>query len=93
MAYIGWATHVPQRQKQRDARVKAQAEPQKLPQFGSRFETQAREAETISNRKSARCGEDKPSSAHTAHHARRMYKAGSGIRAKALPPLIALWVI
>ena len=44
--------------------------PQRQPQFGLRAATRTHEAETVSNRASKRHGEDHPSSAHTAHHAR-----------------------
>jgi len=76
MAYIGWATHVPQGQRQRAATAKAGATPQNLPQFGLRAATRAHEAETVSNRASTCHGEAKPSSAHTAHHARKVCLAG-----------------
>jgi len=76
MVYIGWATHVPQGQSQRAAMAKTKATPQKLPQFGLRAATRTHEGETVSNRTSACYGESTPSSAHTAHHARKMYVAG-----------------
>jgi hypothetical protein len=83
MVYIGWATHVLQGSLQRAATAKAGAKPQKQPKYGLRTATRAHEVETVSNRTSACCGESTPSSAHTAHHARKMYVAGSLIcRAK-----------
>lgn len=56
--------------------AKASATPQKLPQFGLRTATRTHEGETVSNRTSACYGESTPSSAHTAHHARKMCVAG-----------------
>jgi len=76
MAYIGWATHVPQGRRQRAATAKAGATPQNPPQFGLRAATRAHEAEIVSNRASTCHGEAKPSSAHTAHHARKVCVAG-----------------
>ena len=77
MVYIVWATHVPQGSSQRAAKAKACATPQKLPQFGLRAATRTHEGETVSNRTSERYVESTPSSAHTAHHARKVFFAGS----------------
>jgi hypothetical protein len=74
MASIDWATHVLQGWQQRAARAKALANPQNPPQFGLRIATHAHEVETVSNRASRRHGEAPPNSAHTAHHARKVYK-------------------
>lgn len=46
------------------------SESSKILKFRSVFESQLREDEIVSNRKSLCYGEDKPNSAHTAHHAR-----------------------
>ena len=75
MASIDWATHVLQGWQQRAAQAKALANPQNPPQFGLRIATHAHEVETVSNRASRCHGEAKSSSAHTAHHARKVYKA------------------
>lgn len=76
MAYIGWATHVPQGPPQRAASAKAAANPQSGPQFGLRAASRAHEAETVSNRASGCHGEARSGSAHTAHHARKVWPAG-----------------
>ena len=76
MVYIGWATHVLQGSSQRAATAKAGANPQKQSKSGLRAATRTHEVETVSNRTSACYGESTPSSAHTAHHARKMYAAG-----------------
>lgn len=52
MAYIDWATHVPQGLPQRAVSAKAATIPQQQPQFGLRIASNAHEAETVSNRAS-----------------------------------------
>lgn len=77
MVYIVWATHVPQGLSQRAAMANAGATPQKQPRFGLRAATRAHEGETVSNRTSERYVESTPCFAHTAHHARKVFIAGS----------------
>lgn len=79
MAYIGWATHVPQGFSQRAASVKTVANPQRKPQFGLRTASCTHEAETVSNRASGCHGEARSGSAHTAHHARKVWITGEGL--------------
>lgn len=94
MASIDWATHVLQGWQQRAAPAKALANPQNPPQFGLRIATHAHEVETVSNRASRRHGEAPPNSAHTAHHARKVYKARCATPSLSLGKAwTAMWII
>ena len=62
MTLINWATRVLQRQLQREAMVKAGANPQKLSYFGLFSATREHEVGITSNRGSARHGEIVPGS-------------------------------
>jgi len=76
MAYIGGATHVLQGPAQRAATVKAGATPNAGPSSDCAVQA-AHEVETVSNRASGCHGEAESSSAHTAHHARKVCLSGS----------------
>src|ERR671919_2177113 len=75
MALMGWATHVLQWRRQRAARARAGANPQKPPQFGSRAATRPREGGIASNRGSARRGEyvPGPCTHRPSHHGSWLY--------------------
>jgi hypothetical protein len=72
MVYIGWATHALQGDKTKGGDVAILSKSPKISGYGSIIATHCREGEIVSNRKSTCYGEVKPSSAHTAHHARRV---------------------
>jgi len=71
MVYIDWATHALQVVKTTVGYTEMLNKYPKIIMFGLLIATHQHEVEIVSNRKSLCYGEVKPSSAHTAHHARR----------------------
>jgi len=57
MAFLYWATHVLQRQKQNVTKLQRDVNHQNLPQFGLFSESWKHEVEIVSNRKLVRYGE------------------------------------
>src|SRR6056300_215487 len=75
MALTCWATHVLQWYLQQEARLRGQANPQKIPQFGLHSATRVHEAGITSNRGSACHGECVPGSCthRPSHHGSWFY--------------------
>src|SRR5215203_4352244 len=75
MALMGWATHVLQWRRQRAAKGRPPANPEKPSQFGSRAATRPREGGIASNRGSACRGEyvPGPCTHRPSHHGSKQY--------------------